>query len=202
MLFFQFLMLNISSIKELLHKPSEIQWIITGTLPEKLKIKFWGALSYKILPSEITKTQEIAIFGGTLGTWEPMWNWIVFYLLVKNSFNFKLGFFNYFFFSLIFIYFFTTSVLSSEKTFYIQITMVPGDTDAKKTRKTFHKLHINFFSQGLIVILHYEYLWFKTFVKIPFQGVKVEKNGIIPVIKITFSLQKNPQNYRFPWVNY
>ena len=149
MLFFQFLMLNISSIKELLHKPSEIQWIITGTLPGKLKIKFWGALSYKILPSEITKTQEIAIFGGTLGTWEPMWNWIVFYLLVKNSFNFKLGFFNYFFFSLIFIYFFTTSVLSSEKTFYIQITMVPGDTDAKKTRKTFHKLHINFFFSRL-----------------------------------------------------
>ena len=100
MLFFQFLMLNISSIKELLHKPSEIQWIITGTLPGKLKIKFWGALSYKILPSEITKTQEIAIFGGTLETWEPMWNWIVFYLLVKNSFNFKLGFFNYFFFHL------------------------------------------------------------------------------------------------------
>ena len=44
--FFQFLMLNISSIKELLHKPSEIQWNITGTLPEKLKSKIYLALSY------------------------------------------------------------------------------------------------------------------------------------------------------------
>ena len=52
--FYQFLMLNISSMKELLHKPSEIQSNITRTLPGKLKINFW-ALSYKILPPEITK---------------------------------------------------------------------------------------------------------------------------------------------------
>ena len=76
-------MLNISSIKELLHKPSEIQWNITGTLPGKLKRKFWGALTYKILPLEITKTGEIAIFGGTLGAWEPMWNSMVFYDFVN-----------------------------------------------------------------------------------------------------------------------
>ena len=45
-------MLNISSIKELLHKPSEIQWNITGTLPEYYppkswkhdKLLFWGVL--------------------------------------------------------------------------------------------------------------------------------------------------------------
>ena len=66
-MFFQFLMLNISSIKELLHKPSEIQWNITGTLPGKLKRKTSWALSYKILPPEITKTWEIAIFGGYFG---------------------------------------------------------------------------------------------------------------------------------------
>ena len=72
--FFQFLMLKISSIKELLHKPSEIQWNITGTLPGKLKRKISWALSYKILPPEITKIWEIAIFGSTLGAWEPMWN--------------------------------------------------------------------------------------------------------------------------------
>ena len=60
-------MLNISSIKELLHKPSEIQWNITGTLPGKLKRKISWALSYKILPFEITKTWEIAILGGALG---------------------------------------------------------------------------------------------------------------------------------------
>ena len=41
--------------------------------------------------------------------------------------------------------------VSSEKTFYVQTTIVPGDIDAKKTKKTFHKLHIKFFSQGLIV---------------------------------------------------
>ena len=101
-------MLNISSITELLCKPSEIQWNITGTLPGKLKIKFWGTLSYKILPPEITKTWKIAFFWGGryfggLGTnvkWFFMILWIFesfsLYLLVKNSFNFKLGFFTYF----------------------------------------------------------------------------------------------------------
>ena len=76
-------MLNISSIKELLHKPSEIQWNITGTLPGKLKRKISWALSYKILPPEITKMWEIAILGGTLGAWEPMWNSMVFYNFVN-----------------------------------------------------------------------------------------------------------------------
>ena len=71
-------MLNIPSIKELLHKPSEIQWNITGTLPGKLKRKDYWALSYKILSPEITKTWEIAILGGTFGTLEPMWNSKVF----------------------------------------------------------------------------------------------------------------------------
>ena len=33
-----------------------------------------------------------------------------------------------------------------------------------------------------------------------FSGGKSRKNGI-PIIKITFSLQKIPQNYRLPWVN-
>ena len=77
-MFFQLLMLNISSIKELLHKPSEIQWNITGTLPGKLKTKISWGLSYKIVPPKITKTWEIAIFGGTLGAWEPMWNSMVY----------------------------------------------------------------------------------------------------------------------------
>ena len=81
--FFQFLMLNISSIKELLHKSSEIQWNITETLPRKLKRKISWALSYKILPPEITKTREIAISGGTLGAWELMWNSMVLYDFVN-----------------------------------------------------------------------------------------------------------------------
>ena len=79
MFFFQFLMLSISSVKELLHKPSEIQWNISGTLPGKLKREIPWALSYKILPPEITKMWEIAIFWGTLGAWEPICNSMVFY---------------------------------------------------------------------------------------------------------------------------
>ena len=82
-MFFQCLILNISSIKELLHKPSEIQGNITGTLPGKRKRKISWALSYKILPPEITKMWETAIFQGTLGTWEPMWNLMGFYDFVN-----------------------------------------------------------------------------------------------------------------------
>ena len=81
--FFSILMLHISSMKELLHKPSAIQWNITGTSPEKLKRKLSWALSYKILPPEITKMWEIAILGGTLWAWEPMWNSMAFYDFVN-----------------------------------------------------------------------------------------------------------------------
>ena len=50
-LFFNFFMLNIFSIKELLHKPSEIQWNITGILPGKLKRKiFMGFILQDITP--------------------------------------------------------------------------------------------------------------------------------------------------------
>ena len=142
-------MFNIFSIKELLHKSSESQWNITGTLPGKLKRKISWTLSYKILPPEITKTWEIAILGVTLGTWEPMWNSMVFYdfvnfwesfslyLLVKNSLNFKLVFFSH----ILNIF----QAVSSGKMFYIEITIVPGDIDAKKIRKTLPKLQIKFF---------------------------------------------------------
>ena len=61
--FFKFLILNISSIKELLHKPSEIQENIAGTLPGKIKIKIYWAFSYKILHPEITKMLKVAILG-------------------------------------------------------------------------------------------------------------------------------------------
>ena len=106
-------MLNISSIKELLHKPSEIQWNITGTLSGKLKRKISWALSYKILPPlKSQKCEKLLFF--FLGGWGVLWGpgnqcgiqwlftilWISesfsLYLLVRNSFNFKLGFFTYF----------------------------------------------------------------------------------------------------------
>ena len=73
---------------------------------------------------------------------------------------------------------------------------MPGDIDAKKTRKTFQKLQINFFLNASFSLNVYEHLRFKVFAKIHFQGVKGERNGI-PVIKIPFSLQKVPENYRF-----
>ena len=83
--------------------PMSLLQNITGALPGKLKRKISWALSYKILPPEITKTWQIAIFGGTLGAgnqcgiqWSFMTLWISentsLYLLFKNSFNFKLGF--------------------------------------------------------------------------------------------------------------
>ena len=161
-------MLNISSIKELLYQPSEIQWNIAGTLLGKQERKISWALSYKICP-KIIKMGEIAILWGTLGTWEPMWNSIVFmilwisesfslYLLVKNSFNFKLGFFTYFEYLL--------GGASLEKTFWIHVTIVSGDIDAKKTRKASKKLHIKFFpNASLGVLCCYKQLWLKMFVK-------------------------------------
>ena len=61
--FFQFLMLNISSIKELLQKPSETQWNITTTLPGKLKRKISWALCYKILPLKSQKCKKLLFLG-------------------------------------------------------------------------------------------------------------------------------------------
>ena len=61
--FFQFLMLNISSIKEILHKPAEIQWNVAGTLPGKLKRKISKALPYKILPQKSQKYEKLLYLG-------------------------------------------------------------------------------------------------------------------------------------------
>ena len=75
---------------------------------------------------------------------------------------------------------------------------MPGDIDAKKTRKTFHKLYIKIFSQSFIV--NSSLLRAFTVQNIcnnSFSGGKSRKNGIA-VIKITVSQQKIPQNYRFP----
>ena len=105
--FFQFLMLNISSIKELLHKPSEIQWNITGTLPGKLKTKVSWAFPTICYPQKSQKCEKLLFWGILWGPgnqcgiqWFFMILWISesfsLYLLVKNSFNFKLGFFTYF----------------------------------------------------------------------------------------------------------
>ena len=201
--FFHFLMLNLFSIKELFNKPLEIQWNITGTLPGKLKL-FW-ALSYKILPPEITKTSEIAVLRVIWGPenqcgiqWFFMILWISeivsFYLLVKNSFNFKLGFFSYF---------------ESISGGIIRKDILRSDYHSarwywcKKDQKNLLQASHNIFPQCLIV--NSSLLWafmVQNFCKNSFSGGKSRKNGI-PVIKITFFL-KPPlphQNYRFPWVN-
>ena len=152
------------------------------------------ALSYKILPPEITKMWEIAILGVL---WVPgnkcriQWFFRILwvsesfslYLSFKNSFNFKLRFFTYFEYIL---------GVSSEKTFYIQITIVPGNTDAKKTRKTFHRLR-KIFSQCLIMIS--SLLWafmVQNFCKNLFSEGKSKQNGI-PIIKITFFVKDTPE---------
>ena len=56
-------MWNSSLIKEWLHKPAEIQWNTTETLPEKLKKKIIGLFPTRYYPPEITKMYGIAIFG-------------------------------------------------------------------------------------------------------------------------------------------
>ena len=61
--FFQFLMLNISSIKELLHKPLEIQWNITGTLKGKLKEKFLGLYPTRYHPLKSQKHEKLLFLG-------------------------------------------------------------------------------------------------------------------------------------------
>ena len=87
---------------------------------------------------------------------------------------------------------------SSEKTFYVQINRWYW---CKKDQKNFPQTSHKFFSQCLIV--NSSLLWafiVQNFCKNSFSGVKSRKTGI-PVIKMAFSLQKIPQNYRLPWVN-
>ena len=194
----------------MLHKSSEIQWNITGTLPRKLKRKiFWlyttrypvsnygfevnnrntrtrceicWKLTIKILwtyftpcysvsivnfehvyaswvlPPEITKTWEIAFFWGGGGRvhwrhgnqcgiqWLFMILWISerfsLYLLVKNSFIFKLGFstcFEYISAGII-----RKTILHSD---YYSARWYRCKKDQKNLSQTSHK----FFSQCLIV---------------------------------------------------
>ena len=121
---------------------------MTGTLPGKLKSKVSWALSYNMLPRKSQKCKKFCYFGGYfqgLGTNVEFSGFLKFCEFLKVSasiFWLKTVLTLNQVFSLILNIF---QGLSSEKTFYIQITIVPGDIDAKKTRKTFHKLHINFF---------------------------------------------------------
>ena len=188
-------MLNIYSIKELLHKHSEIQWNITGTLPGKLKGKTFWALSYKILPPEITKIQEIAILEGTLGVnveFNVFYDFLNFclYLLVKNSFNFKLGFFNYFEY---------ISGVSSEKNILHTDYHSARWYWCKKDQKNLPQISHRFFSQCLIVNSSLLCAFMvQKFYKNSFSGgwvgwggeAKSKKSGI-PVKKTCF-LSKNP----------
>ena len=108
------------------------------------------------------------------------------YLLVKNSFNFKLGFFTYF--EYISGGIIRKNILRSD---YHSAKWYWCKKDQKNLPQTSHKI----FSQCLIV--NSSLLWafmVQNFCKNSFSGGKSRKNGI-PVIKITFSLQKIPQNY-------
>ena len=106
------------------------------------------------------------------------------YLLVKNSLNFKLGFFIYF--QYISGDIIRKNILCSD---YHSARWYWCKKDQKNIPQTSHKI----FPNASLWILHcYEHLWFKTYVKIHFQGVKVEKNGI-PVIKISFYARNPPK---------
>ena len=114
------------------------------------------------------------------------------YLLVENRFILKLGFFTYF------------DHISGG---IIRKNILHSDYHCtrwywcKKDQKNLPQISHKIFSQCLIVTS--SLLWafmVQNVCKNSFSGGKSRKNGI-PVIKITFSLQKIPQNYRFPWVN-
>ena len=96
-------MLNIPSIKELLHKLSEIQWNITVTLPGKLKRK----CSWALYPAKSQKCEKLLFLGllcvprnqcGIQLCFMILWIFESFNLcvLVKNNLNFKLDFSTYF----------------------------------------------------------------------------------------------------------
>ena len=143
--FFQ--LINISSIKELLHKFLGVH-PLSYYSPKSRKHK---KLLFFVVRWAPGNQCGISCFFMILWISESFFS---LYLLVKNSFNFR-------FFHLFSIYF---RGYYQKKTFYVQITKVPGDTEAKKTKKTC-KLHIKFFPNVSLWIVHcYEHLWFKTFV--------------------------------------
>ena len=80
--FVQIFMLNISPMEELLHKPAEIKTNLAGALHRKLKKINYCALSYEILPPEITKMLEILLLG-LLWKFNPMCSSIVFLLFYQ-----------------------------------------------------------------------------------------------------------------------
>ena len=106
------------------------------------------------------------------------------YLLVKNNFNFKLGFFTYFDYcsgGTI-----RKNILHSD---YHSARLYWCKKDQKNLPQTWHKI----FSHCLIV--NSSLIWafmVQSFWKNSFPRGKSRKNGI-PVMKITFSLQKSPR---------
>ena len=111
--------------------------------------------------------------------------------LDKNSFNFKLGFFTYF--EYISEGIMRKNTLHSD---YHSAKWYWCKNVPKSLLQTLHKI-LSY------LIVNSSLLWalmVQHFRKNSFSGGKSRKNGTL-VIKITFALQKNPQNYRFPWIN-
>ena len=113
----------------------------------KTKQKFPGLYPTGYYPLKSWKHEKLPFWGyfGGLGTNVQFNGFLWFHEFLKVSasiFWLKTVLTLNWVFSFIFN---TFQGISSEKTFYVQITIVPGDIDAKKTRKAFHKLHINFF---------------------------------------------------------
>ena len=143
--FFQ--LINISSIKELLHKFLGVH-PLSYYSPKSRKHK---KLLFFVVRWGPGNQCGISCFFMILWISESFFS---LYLLVKNSFNFR-------FFSLIFNIF--QGVLSEKnilRSDYHSARWYWG----KKDQKNLCKLHIKFFPNASLSIVHcYEHLWFKTF---------------------------------------
>ena len=174
---------NKKTLTSTCRNPKKYSWNST----EKTKKKnFSGFILRDITPSNY-KNVRYCYFWSTLGTSKLMWNSIVFmilwiserftfYLLAKNSFNFKLGFFTY-------CEYISGGIIRKNN-------LRSGYYSArwywcKKYQKNLPKPSYKAFSQWLIV--NCSFLWafmHHIFCKKSFSGGKNKKHGI-PAIKIT-----------------
>ena len=164
------------------------------------KKTFLGFILQDNTPLKSQKREKLLFWGyfgglGTNGEFNDFYDFVNFwsfslYLLVRNSFNFKLGFFTYF--EYISVGIIRKDILCS---YYYSARWYWRKKGQKNLLQTSH----NFFSMLGCEFLIVMSISVQNICKNSFSGGKSRKNGI-PVIKITF-LKKILQKYRFPWVN-
>ena len=167
---------------------------ITRTLPEILKIKVSWALSFKILPPEIAQRWEIAFLGILGGPGNKcgiqcffMILWISksfnLCLLVKNTFNFKLGFF---ILHLFWIYFRGYHQKEHFRSDYHSVRWFWCKKDQKNLPQTSHKIFCQCRTVNSSMLCAF---MVQNFCKNSFSGGKSRKNDI-PVKKLPFLCKK------------